>query len=520
MSLSKYFVPFSEEQKIKITTWLNPGLPYLIIFFIGVIVFVGQNASVGFEYGHHGWVSAHTLAIINRADWDHHFVGYTLQSKNEAGQTNYHYFDRYPVFFSAAMYFILSFWENNLPAKVYAARQVMNLIYIITLIIAFCLLNKLTDNKFLALSVVLMAFSSYLLLFFKDMVHFDQPALLGFLLLIWAILLFKQEGRRWLLYTVTLIAVGLGRGYAVYAILLLWNFFELITLVKVTGFNLSEIVKRTYRQDAFRVLLLAIFWGSALLTYNIYTESMVRNVPLTQTSIIVSVFSRLALNEKFNQTNSSSLNWASFTWGQIERIVDFIIPIGHLYLGNFKYLILIPMLWFIPRFIKQQSQPHRLILLILILSGFAWLFPMRNLAAFHSYTVMYYIGLSLVFYLANFSLGVIKKHAGYLLVLSIIVFVSSLFVVNRVHSSQAKQVNIYTYDFYQISQLVESGKNIYYPEGHTNLVPGVPYAVGFYLAQNYISPLKTADYIISTDRNYQALTLTPHNKEFFLFVKQ
>ncbi|MBK8619711.1 MAG: hypothetical protein IPN96_22040 [Anaerolineales bacterium] len=47
--------------------------------------------------------------------------------------------------------------------------------------------------------------------------------------------------------------------------------------------------------------------------------------------------------------------------------------------------------------IWKQTADRRMIYLILTLSGFVWLFPLRNLAAFHDYTAMYYIGIPLVF---------------------------------------------------------------------------------------------------------------------------
>ena len=65
----------------------------------------------------------------------------------------------------------------------------MNLIFLGTLILAFLIIDKLIKNKPLALTVVFLAFSNPFLLFYKDMVHFDQPASVGFLLLIYAIAL-------------------------------------------------------------------------------------------------------------------------------------------------------------------------------------------------------------------------------------------------------------------------------------------------------------------------------------------
>ena len=166
-------------------------LPFLVLTGVAILVFVSQNRVVGFEPGynelqpgHHGAVSSRTLAIINHATPANGFVGYVFQTIDENGRKDYDYFDRYPVFFSAGMHILLSL-KSKLSTQIYLARQAMNGIFILTLVAAYLLASRLVKHWAIGLAAVLFSVSSQYLLFYKDMVHFDQPALLGFVFLMY-----------------------------------------------------------------------------------------------------------------------------------------------------------------------------------------------------------------------------------------------------------------------------------------------------------------------------------------------
>lgn len=150
--LTKGCCSFPSARESRLYKKSHDSLLYFIILLVVVITFVTQNRIVGFEPGHHGWVSSHGLAIMSKANSDNQFVGYTMSFKDDENKEQYYYFDRYPVFFSAFFNIILSL-SNNLATKVYVARQAMNFIFLSTLIMAFMLVNKLIADKHLALSV-------------------------------------------------------------------------------------------------------------------------------------------------------------------------------------------------------------------------------------------------------------------------------------------------------------------------------------------------------------------------------
>lgn len=497
-------------------------LVVVVFLFVGVATYRLQNRIVDFERGyndaappHHGWVTSHTLAIIKKATPENGFVGYARAFIDSDNNKEYDYFDRYPVFFSAIFHQILSL-RSKLSIQIYLAKQVMNLIFIATMVMAFLIVNKFTESKQLALAVILFAFSNRYLLYYKDMVHYDQPGLFGFLLLIFSIALRKLEGKRYPVYLATFFAIALGRGYASYAVMGLWIAVEAFLILRSPELKPSAKLKNILKHDSFFILVIGIVWGAGLLSYNITVEAQKRNVPPTQTSIIEAANDRLGLVEDFNQQYNSILNWWSFSQDQAERIIRWAFPVPldeqpwRLY-----FLILGFMLLVSGAYIKKQSANKRVVLFILLFSGFAWLFPMRNLAAFHEYTTMFYIGLPLIFYLSVFSfLKPSRESMNYLLFASIVVYIAAIVTVRDFHYLRSANLEEYTFDFMRINEKIEGiEKNVYAADE----VPRARYALGFYLADHYLSPIDAADYVIARDKNYLPNNLTPDNDVIYLF---
>ena len=158
-----------------------------------------------------------------------------------------------------------------------------------------------------------------------------------------------------------------------------------------------------------------------------------------------------------------------------------------------------------------------MIYLILALSGFVWLIPLRNLAAFHDYTAMYYIGIPLVFFISIFAaLNPSKKVSSFLLIAGLAVYISAVVQVRDWHENNAGKADVYVYDFDRILEKIDgTGNNVNMAE----VIPYGPFPPGFYLSEQYLSSKNTADYIVSRDRKYSPNNLTPDNKVIFLFTK-
>jgi hypothetical protein len=493
----------------------------ILIAAVGM-TFVWESGIVGFERGydelapkHHGSVSSKTLAIITTATWENHFVGYAVRYKDDQNTVSYDYFDRYPVFFSAVFNRILAL-RPKLSSKIYLARQVMNFFFVATLVVAFLLCDKLIKNKPLSLTAVLFAFSNPYLLFYKDMVHFDQPALFGFLLLTYTIALYKIDGLRWPMYIATFLAIALGRGYASYAVLGLWLLIEAFLILKTKAQSFGQKIRDALKHPSFHLMMIGILWGASLLSYNIIIEAQTRHISILQTSIIDSAGRRLALNQKFNEANEDLINWPDYIRGEISRIVKWASPIKWAKPQFFVSLVLlVGMCLIMGIVIRRQPIEKRIVFILLALAGVVWMTLMRNLAAFHDYTTMYFIGITLVFFISVLVLLKPSKDAAYYLVLmGLVVYLSALSQVRDLHEFVGRNASEYTYDFMRIENALNSkGNNIYLASG----IPNGPNAAEFYMPDQYLAPLALSEYAISDNLGYSPENLTPNNKFMYLF---
>ena len=498
----------------------------MIIFVIVAAVTISQqNTVVGFERGydalapkHHGSISSRGLAIISQATLQNDFVGFAVRYKDDQGQFQYDYFDRYPVFFSALFNRLLEL-RPKLSSKIYLAKQAMNVIYLATLLVAYLLGSRLIRNRPLALCAVLITFSNPYLLFYKDMVHFDQPALLGFLLLTYAISLYKLDGLKWPVYLATFVAVAMGRGYASYAVLGLWLLIEAILILRKTGQAFGQKVRELLRHPALILTVLGILWGGSLLSYNIIIEARTRNIPILQTSIIDSASRRLAFNATFNETNADIIDWPGYIRTEVSRIIQWSSPVKWPYPNAaISAILLLGMLGVIGYAMRKQGRETRVLFLILTLAGFIWMTLMRNLAAFHDYTTMYFIGVPLAFLLAVLLLLKPSRDAAYYLALiGMVLYIGAVQEVRHLHEANQETASEFTYDFMRIEEKIAgTGNNIYF----SGQIPNATNAEEFYLQDQYLSPLSLADYVISWDSGYSSANLTPDNTFLFLFKKK
>ena len=483
-------------------------------------VLASQNRIVGWEPGydrfqpdHHGWVSSHTLGIISRATPENAFVGFAENAEWEE-----YYFDRYPVFFSASMNAALSVTER-LSSKVYIAKQIMNLIFIATVFISFLLVNKLIKNSLAALGIAILAVTSEYLLFYKDMVHFDQPGLLGFSILIFAVALYKLDDMKYPPYIAAIFAVSFGRGYASYAVLLTWFLIETTAVVFETSLGFGQKIKRIILQDVTKIIVITILLGAIFLSYNISIESTSRDIPFGETSIVAAAEDRLSLNQDFNQSYESVLKWQNFLEGQLDNLIKWSIPLKISNIGfSHNLLAVLIVLSIIIIYSHKQDPKTRVVIFVAVMSGVVWLLAMRNLTAFHDYTSMFYLGIPLIFYTASFSvlnLQEFKYSGAMILIISLLIFFIANNHVQQLHFDLGRYQNVYTHDFMRITEKIEGTGNII---SMRTSIPHAPYALSFYLPEQRLDYDSTPDYIITGNPDSFPETLTPDNKKVFLFT--
>ncbi len=432
------------------------------------MVFAFQPFKAGFESGHHGWVSAHTLAQISNATPENNFLGFTQKTLID-GKEDFLYFDRYPFFFAGGMNLILSTVWDRLDLTIYLARQLMNLIFILSGLLIWRLCRKIFHDPVKAITVSAFVVSASLLIKYKDMVHFDQPALLGCLLTLNGIIDYEHNRNKKYLLLGAILGSLLGRGYAVVFFLAGWVLVCLIREWKV-----HKKIIPTLRALPLIYLFLSVPLPALFLASNIAAEAQIRKIEWTETSIIVSAKHRLGLmNYKTKDKTEKKFSWPSYISNQAQRTFDFFTPyaVYGLHVKNYKekflhYSSLLPkalfqlgllflLIKFFPAWWRQQDQNRKWTYYSLSAGGFLWMIVMRNLANYHEYVSLYLIGLVILVWSFIYDQMIHMKKP--LKITAIAVVLASLALHSGRGWWEARKVNWQSAEFQKIRSELKAG---------------------------------------------------------------
>ena len=519
------------ERNARLRGLLVPALFCLL----AVIVFATQFAGPGFGDGHYGWVSSHGLSIMSRATLANGFVGHARTDLNADGTLDYVYFDRYPVLFSAFMGALISL-ADDLMTKVWIGRQVMLALFVLSMLFAWLLLRRLGATPLAALAAVALSCAAHWMLFFREMIDFDQAALAGMLALLYVIARVKLEGRkRWRWLTVaTLVALSLGGGFVSLSVLGLWTALETAGLLWQREWPLRQRLRAILAQDATRMLLLGLVWLLLMTGYNIAHEMARRDVPLEETSIVDSMQRRLPGSDR-----STSLKYllkhVSDTAG---RLLRWFLPLNEAIVWGVPHWVLLLAIALVLIFTMRQRPALRIPLLLTAFSGLAWLFVMINLTYAHDFKTVQALGLALVFWLAV--LRPLQRTPVYILVMlmfGMALFLRNSLLVEADNSEDFREYALYTEDYNRIRQLVGTHGQVVYSRHtlHGDIINDPPYVLSFYLGENALTKrVKDAAWAVSSRGEYLAVptflpaddreglllyyTRTPENRVGFLFA--
>lgn len=502
-----------------------PARPLLWLAALAVFVLAAQTRDAGFAPDFHGLVSSHTLAIASHAAAASGFVGYGVRREDEAGKADYDYFDRNPVFFSAGMNLVLSAAGPAPARKLYFARQAMNLIFLATLAVGFLLVRELTGDAVAAAGAALLTFSGSYFMFYKDLVHFEQPALLGLLVLLYAILRRQRGGSRTALSLWALFAVSFGRGYVSLAVLGLWAALDFFSALRAEWPRPVAAAALWLRRDAVRVLALAAALTACYLVYNVATEARLRGVSWAETSIVDSAGRRLGVVPP--QYGRHASEWGNYLPVTVRRLVRLAVPyaavkvllqetdVARLRAALPLAAALTALAAVFIAHLRTVPAGDRAFYALLMLSGLPWLVGMRRQAASFDYTAIYFAGLLLAFFAALFARLPVRLR-GAAVGAALAVFVASTAAV-RADRSSLVAGEPYTADFARALEQLRPNDRVYIPGGYRDLMNFRPYAVGFYLSRQVIAPQARADYALAAGRDFAPENLTPENRAVFLF---
>jgi len=498
---------------------LGPGIAAAALAATLAFVFVDQVRDSGFTGGHRGWVSAHTLAIAQNATPQSGYVGYALSLVTEAGREPY-YFDRYPVFFTAALHVALDAAGPDKARQINVARQVMNLVYALTVLAAVMLLVELGVPRETAIAASALAAAGFTMVEYRDMVHFDQPAVLGGLVLLWGIAAWSRGRSERIVLLATVFAVTAGRGYASFAVLGLWWLFDCFTAVRVRSPGNRDwggIASRVLFGVPARACLLGAAVAASCLAYNIHAEARMRGVSWSEVSIVESAARRLSLDEGFNRTNEGRLAWSNFFEIQQDNVARSVMPWTrgtplrgrHATRGALFTLIVVVTLGFA----LTRQGPLRVPWLVMCLAGPLWLTAMRNLTAFHPYTAVFLFPVGLAFFAA--ALHRIPPRWRLVPALTACALLAACtHGRNRELSRERRAAVADTADMQNIATMLKPGENFAADQWTFR---GVPFAVGFYLPDHgYVVEGRTS-LVLTRNTGFPGENLTPQNRGVFLY---
>ncbi len=479
---------------------------YALLTLTALIVFWLQPNNPGFTgpERNHGWSGSHALAIMTHATPENRFVGHTMQIRDGGGGLYYQYFDRYAPVFSPSMNLVLRS-TDDLATRVYLARQAMNVQFVATMFLAFLILRRVFGQPLVALAAVLFACSGFFLLYYKDMPHFDQPALLGNFLVLYAILRYRADGLRWPVYLAAIVAVSLGRGYSTFPLLGLWALIEVIPRLRQPGTPWQRLW-RAARTDAVIVCVLSVLWVLTFLAYTTNVEADRRGVDVADTSIVESASRRLPFLDNVASENRRSVvaRLPDFSVVQFDRFGKWFIPLQPEaekgVMSPWAVALRVVMLLAVPVFIVTLRGERRVMAFLMAAYGIAWIFFMINLTHGHEFTMMFGLGWALVFYTAIFLPLARWRIAQIALVITGLgLFTASNSLVRAHHLNEATNNAVYTRDYGEILHAIgEPGRNVHPAYPHLCVIEDTNCMVlGFYLGEHYLSPYDLADYVVA-----------------------
>ena len=528
-------------------------LPLLLLLLALSTVFFFSN-----DRGHfyRGGISENHLALAANISYEHNFLGFYRETLDFDGLRQYEVYNRFPIGgFLLIKLFILPFGDD-LSAQIYAARVLMLLFFAGTAVLAFLAISRISSNRWMALAVTALGFSSYYWLYYNDMVATEvAPDLFGVMLVFHGMVIFAQEGRFRQLLIKACIALLLG--WHVYALLLpfvvlglvkeavrvrsalicppppargwLWRQWTLARLVAAAGF----------RSRYLALGVVALLFGMAVLGFNLGNEYLAlnREVRFTELPSLVSILGRTGLDDAFVVKYPETLAWQTFLEGQFYRIGGMSIPyslpgyanaLGQwpsspLGLQGVITGIVVSCVCLIGLVLVR----HKLLLATLALSGFVWALPLRINTAFHTYEALIYTGIPLVFFLLAL-LGIRKLSGDRLVaglaVIGLLVFVMSSFQMARVgnDAETAEFMREVTDDFEVIRRITKDNtvmvqRNLF----DSSQVQGLDSAVNYFLTGSVIitreHKLDNADFLLESNRSTNIGLLTPGNNHALLY---
>ncbi|WP_255445086.1 hypothetical protein [Synechococcus sp. ROS8604] len=309
----------------------------------------------------------------------------------------YEYFNRYPLPFAVLSRLVLQPFSSDAASWLYAARQWMNLIFIATGFAFWGLLRTLRFSRVVAIASILLTLSAPVVLEYRSMFHFDQPALLAYGVLLVVVvrqLIKPSPNLRWYL-GVLLLGAMTGRS----AVVLIFSLVLplLLLVLKPSPFDgESQAGARALPWVWLGVPLAfgAVFVATA---YNVVWEARLNQVSWQSTSVVQSALRRLG----FVDIPGSAVERTRWLGGAIPKLASYLSEYLSPLLIVVALLILICLIMSrlgysasafnvapVDSLSTEKYQLRHSMLWSTGLTSLLWIVVMKNLFVFHIYAGM------------------------------------------------------------------------------------------------------------------------------------
>lgn len=247
-------------------------LPFVLLMLVGVCMFLTKSRHGAFVAGGlYAGNSFHGLALSNSLMTGNHPLFVFASKELHDGRPTYDAYNRFPVFPFLLTGLLTYPFENHLALQIYVARQLMILFFFLAIIVVFLLVDEFVKSKYLALSVALLALSSYYMVSYNDIIFNDVPALLGFVIALRAVVMAqKTELKTSQILIYALFPVSLG--WQPYAVYLTWALIEGIELLLRKKVRAGRKALGLFKKPSFAITSLAVAWGICVLGFQLLNE--------------------------------------------------------------------------------------------------------------------------------------------------------------------------------------------------------------------------------------------------------
>ena len=190
----------------------NEAAPLALLLLALASVFAfGGDRSQFYRPGHHGNLSGQAIELAANLSAEHRFLRFTYRTLGEDGEPAYAVYHRFPIGAYALVKLAILPFGDDLPRQILAARLLMLAFYAAAAAVAYLALARLLGDRRIALTATLLAFSSYYLLYYNDMISAEiGPDLFGTMLVFRGMVVLAREGRWRPLLAGTAVALLLG----------------------------------------------------------------------------------------------------------------------------------------------------------------------------------------------------------------------------------------------------------------------------------------------------------------------